>query len=123
MPDEFVLLIVGDERLPGISVKEARSLVDRGAIYICAWGPHSDDFEETFDHASFLPECGPELSFTLMTTSHRSEPLEEALFFALYATHSPHDPDLEIDNIVIVVASEELNSRCYDWLMRENQKS
>jgi hypothetical protein len=63
------------------------------ASYVCAWGPNSEAVEETFDSASFLPEFGEPLPFSLMTTSHRDETPEEALWFAFYNAPPPDDLD------------------------------
>jgi hypothetical protein len=120
-PDgDFILFIASDDRFPGVSHVEARSLIDRGAKYICAWGPYSDDLEESFDYAGFLTECGPELSFTLMTTSHKHDSLDDALYFALYTAGPPDDLDSPLDHVVVAAATEELRSSCLEWVAQEN---
>lgn len=71
--------------------------------------------EESFDYASFLPEYGGELPFTWMTTAHRDEPIEEALWFAFYcAKDEDFEPELSV--VVIVVDSGALEARCCYWL-------
>jgi hypothetical protein len=119
---DFILLIVSDDQFPGIGFVEARSLIDRGAKYICAWGPHSDDLEESFDYAGFMPECGPELPFTLMTTSHKYESLDDALFFAFYTANAPEDLGTDLEHVMVAASSEELRSYCLEWLAQENRK-
>jgi hypothetical protein len=39
-------------------------------------GPDSEAIHDWFDYASFMPEFGRELPFTLMTTAHSDEPPE-----------------------------------------------
>lgn len=110
------VLVIASERAPvPIGTKLARAWIDAGASYMCAWGPDSEAVEETFDYAGFLPECGGELPFTLMTTMHRDEPLEEALWFAFNcAEWGDLEPELKV--VVIVVDSEALETRCRYWL-------
>jgi hypothetical protein len=72
--------------------------------------------DDTFDYAGFLPELGPPLPFTLMTTWHDSEPLEETLEFAFCAAHPPDDLAASLDSVVVVVDSDELEERCRRWL-------
>lgn len=97
-------------------VKVARAWVGAGASYICAWGPQSSAIEEAFDYASFLPELGDPLPFTLMTTSHEKESPEEALRFAFYCGWPPDDLDSELNSVVVVVDSEPLEVRCIAWV-------
>jgi hypothetical protein len=94
----------------------ARHWIDAGAAYVCAWGPASEQVEEDFDYASFLPEFGTPLSFTLMTTSHVDESLSESLWFALHNAQSASDLDLDLDDVVILVDSTELEQSCLSWL-------
>ena len=50
-----------------------------------------------------------------MTTSHKNEPIEEALRFAIYcAKDEGFEPELNI--VVIVVDSEALEARFREWL-------
>lgn len=91
-----------------LGTKTARAWVGAGASYICAWGPDSEAVEETFDYASFLPEFGEPLPFTLMTTSHRDETPEEAFWFAFYSATPPDDLDHELTSVVIIVDSDSL---------------
>ncbi len=109
-----------DERLSekptvALGIKTARAWVDAGASYICAWGPGCEEVEESFDYASFLPEYGGELTFILLTTVHKDEPIEEALWFAFNCAKSV-EPDQELNVVVIVVDSDSLETRCRFWL-------
>jgi hypothetical protein len=84
-------------------------------------GPDSAEVEETFDYASFLPECGEPLPFTLMTTSHRDKTPEKALWFAFYNATPPDDLKHKLNSIVIIVDSDALLTSCTAWA-RENSE-
>lgn len=115
------ILLAGSERLTSTATGTARRWIDAGASYICAWGPSSDDTEEAFDYASFLEDVGTPLTFTLMTTSHRDQALEEALWFAFYNARSPDDLPDSLDTVVIVVDKPALAQVCEAWV-RDNRE-
>jgi hypothetical protein len=114
--ERYVLLIASEREAQAAKVEAARAWIDAGASYICAWGPSSPDVEETFDYAAFLPELGEPVPFTLMTTSHQDEPLEEALWFAFYNGKTPDEPADGTRPVVVVVDSEALEARSIVWL-------
>ena len=118
--DKFVLLALSDGNLRGLTTRQARMCVDAGASYICAWGRDSEELEETFDYAAFLPELGPELPFTLMTTAHRGQLLEEALEFAFRWAQPPDDFPFSLDRVVVVADNSELLDRCTTWIESQN---
>jgi hypothetical protein len=115
----YVLLIASEKPTVALGIKTVRAWVDAGASYICAWGPDCEQVEESFDYSSFLPEYGKELAFALMTTSHKDEPIEEALWFAFNCAKSV-DPEQELNVVVIVVDSDSLETRCHFWLENNN---
>jgi hypothetical protein len=110
---DYILVIASEKPTVALDIKTARAWVDAGASYICAWGPDSEDVEESFDYASFLPEYGKELA--LLTTVHKDEPIDEALWFAFHCANSV-EADRALDVVVIVVDSESLETRCHYWL-------
>jgi hypothetical protein len=56
-----------------------------------------------------------------MTTSHKDETLEDALWFAFYnATHSD-DYDRELDTVVIMVDSDVLEATCSAWVTENKE--
>lgn len=111
----YILVVASEKPAVNLSIKTARAWVDAGASYVCAWGPDSNEVEDSFDYASFLPEYGGELPFHLMTTVHKDEPIEEALYFAFYcAKDVGFEPELSV--VVIVVDSESLETKCRHWL-------
>jgi hypothetical protein len=114
---DYVLVIASEKPTVALDIKTARACVDAGASYICAWGPDSEQVEESFDYASFLPEYGKELE--LMTTAHQDEPIEEALWFAFHCAKSV-ESDQKLNVVVIIVDSESLETRCHFWLENNN---
>jgi hypothetical protein len=115
----YILVIASEKPTVALSIKTARAWIDAGASYICAWGPDSEEVEESFDYAVILPEYGGRLPFTLMTTAHKDEPVEEALWFAFYCAKSG-DSEPELNTVVIVVDSDPLDVRCRFWLENDN---
>lgn len=77
--------------------------------------------EEAFDYASLLPELGEPLPFTLMTTSHEKQPLEDALWFAFYNATPPDDRPHELNTVVVVVDSAALEKECVRWVQENNE--
>ena len=115
----YVLLIVNSRPGTSVPVDVARRWIDSGASYVCVWGPASHQLEEDFDYASFAPDCGGPLAFTLMTTAHGTEALSETLWFAFYNATPPDDLNAELDCVVIVVDSENAAEECELWV-KEN---
>jgi hypothetical protein len=118
---KYVLVVASESAAIQFAEEQARAWVEAGAAYVCAWGPASSVVEETFDHASFLPELGEPLPFTLMTTSHEKEPLEEALWFAFYTATPPEDLPHELNTVVVVVDSAALEERCVSWVQENTE--
>lgn len=112
------VLVIASERLAQLSnVVRARGWINAGAAFVCAWGPNSPEVEETFDYATFLPECGEKLPFTLPTTCDTDEPLEETLWFAFYCGRLSDEPSDGACPIVVVVDSESLEERSIAWVL------
>ena len=119
--EKYILFVASQRAVTSLSTEVARQWIDSGASYICAWGPASPEGEESFDYASFLPELGEPLSFTLMTTSHNKEELDEALWFAFYTASPPDDLNAELETVVVLVDSPELEQKCKSWV-QENRE-
>ena len=113
---KYVLVIVGAGDGVGLSVAHARAWLDVGAAYICAWGPGVSAVEEGFDYASFLPELGVPLPYTLLTTSHERESLSEALWFAFWSSAPPEDLASDLDLVVILPESDTLAQQVRSWV-------
>jgi len=118
---KYVMVIASEREKVPFDSKAARAWIDAGASYICAWGPDSANVEEAFDYASFLPEVGDPLPFTLMTTSHRDRTPQEALWFAFYNATPPDDLDHELKSVVILVDSDCLEATCTAWINENSE--
>ncbi len=116
---KYILFLASEKLGLPLDVREARKWLDAGARYVCAWGPASSKFDDLFDYASLLPELGTPLPFTLMTTSHNKETLEEALSFAFYHATAPEDLEAALNTIVILVDSPLLAERCAGWVRED----
>jgi len=113
--DRYVLVITSERVAQLSNLAAARAWVNAGASYVCAWGGNSSEIEEAFDYSAFLPEFGDPLPFTLMTTSHVDEPLEEALWFAFYNATLPDELEGSCP-VVVVVDSELLERKSIAWV-------
>ena len=118
---KYVLFIASEKSVLLSEVREARRWVEAGVGYMCAWGPASSELDDLFDYATFLPELGTPLPFTLMTTWHDKEELEEALWFAFYSATAPNDLEAELKSVVILVDSPALAERCGTWVLENLQ--
>lgn len=84
----------------------AAKLIERGLVYLVAWGPNCREVEDDFDRAYVewqLDRSDPNAqsaSDILMTTSHPGEPLSEALWYFLNCAE----------------ATEGFTTSCRDWL-------
>jgi hypothetical protein len=113
---KYVLFIASEKPFLSAEVAEARSWIDAGVGYMCAWGPTSSEFDDLFDYATFLPELGAPLAFTLMTTWHDKESLEKALWFAFYNATAPDELGEDLESIVILADTSALADRCTSWV-------
>jgi hypothetical protein len=117
----YLLVIATEKQTVGLTEKSARAWIDAGASYVCAWGPDSPAIEEAFDYASFLPELGEPIPFTLMTTSHKSETLEDALWFAFYNATRSDEHDRKLGTVVVLVDSDILEASCGAWITENTE--
>jgi hypothetical protein len=89
----------------------ARTLLDHGCVYACAWGPDAGRVELAFDLLALeAEEAGrPYIEgadAVVMTTAHEAEPLDEALWFAVFAAMPA---DLEA-NVLVAIAEDRWRS-------------
>jgi hypothetical protein len=110
------ILFASEKAAASSDIGQARRWIDAGVGYMCAWGPASSELDDLFDYATFLPELGTPVAFTLMTTWHDDEPLERALWFAFYSANAPDDLTEDLESIVILVDSPTLAQRCRSWV-------
>lgn len=118
---KYVLLVASGRASIHFTEAHARAWVEAGASYICAWGPAASELEEAFDYAAFLPELGEPLPFTLMTTSHKNETLQEALWFAFYNGKAPDEAGDGACPVVVVVDSKALEAQSVAWMQRNTE--
>ena len=57
-------------------------LLDRGLVYLCAWGARCEDVHDALDSAVVEKEIASgELDYVVMTSWHANESLEESVWF------------------------------------------
>ena len=85
--DGFGLLLVMDARAFSTEVIAAAAmrLIDRGLVYLCAWGPDCQRVEDIFDEAHVENDLEKSCPGVLMTASHHDESLTEALRFFVHS--------------------------------------
>jgi hypothetical protein len=75
----------------------ARRWLELGCVWACSWGPDAGRMELAFDLVEVDAElAGERLRFDCVTTSHETESLDDALWFAVHAA------ELECDAMVAV---------------------
>jgi len=107
LPSEHtVLLIVGDARdVSTDSIAQvAQRLLEAGLIWICAWGPDCQRVHDVFDEVH-VGDGTTEPPFTLMSTWHSGEPLEEAVWFFVNSAF-PLDTELGSTSYVAVTVAD-----------------
>jgi hypothetical protein len=84
--NHFVLLLAADyDNVPSEEItKIAKQLIDKGLAYICTWGPSCEKAHDAFDLANVLWEEKKGKELHVMSTWHSEEPIEEAIWFALF---------------------------------------
>jgi len=84
-----------------------RPLLDRGLAYFCAWGHGCEDVHDTVDECVVERELEVgEAGYTLMTTWHDKEPLEEALeFFSMCAIPSEDQLRGDFERFAVAVGN------------------
>ncbi len=115
--ERYVLVTATASSRACLTVAQARRWIEAGASYVCSWGVDAVDAENTFDHASFLPEVGESLRWTLMTTAHVRETLEETLWFACYCAAAPDDLNTRLDRVIVVAATPAISKACEQWVL------
>ena len=81
----------------------ARTLLDQGCVYACAWGPGSGHVEFAFDLALVDAEiAGRPYNHDVGTTSHEDESLDDALWFAMFNAY----PSDAVPRALLAVSEE-----------------
>jgi hypothetical protein len=63
----------------------AARLLKMGLAYLCAWGPDCERVHDIFDEEDLARDLRGDLHDMVMTTWHRDESLEEALWFFVHS--------------------------------------
>lgn len=103
---------VPDERLRAF----AGDLLDKGCVYMCAWGPDASRIEVVFDLVAVEAELAgkPYVEDVLMTTSHEKESLDDALWFAVFAAFPSEGEARAVLAVCDNAWSDEIESRFAD---------
>ena len=102
--DHFVTLVtLGSTPFPDASIMRlARQLIDRGAVYFCVWGPGCERVHDLIDSEWLADGFEPDSEFTLLTTWHTDEPLEDVIWFAVHAAE-PCQPFVDACRSVVAI--------------------
>ena len=102
----FVLFVAADASAatPNTIGVLADNLVKQGAVYVVCWGPGCTVVEEVFDWAWIAYEqfCYFPDETVLLTTSHPTHSLEEALRFALHSTTPTATFAAQCKNLIVL---------------------
>lgn len=84
-----------------------RPLVDRGLVYLCAWGSHCEAVHDAVDLCVVEKELDAGVSdWFSMTTWHANEPLKEAAwFFRMLAIPSENHVFADFDRLAVAVGN------------------
>jgi hypothetical protein len=97
-----VLFIAADAR--GVHTETIARVAERclasGLVYVCVWGPDCERVHDIFDEVH-VGDGSSEPSFTLMSTWHSDESLEEAIWFFINSAF-PLDTEIETTSYVAV---------------------
>jgi len=105
----FVLFLIADFEI--VSCEEiteiAKQLIDRGLAHICLWGPSCEKAHTAFDLANIAWEEANGRKFPVYSDAYHNEPIEDALWSAIYCA-SVDDPIWEqATTICVTVANQE----------------
>lgn len=95
-----------------------KQLLGQGAVYVCAWGPGCEDFEDAVDEAAVDADLSRETEQpVIMTTSHADETLGEALEF-LFRSACPDEAyaDSCRSAVAIAVGNRSWAEEMQEWL-------
>ena len=98
------------------------SMLSKGMVYFCAWGPGCEELEESVDEEIVYSEAignRSGLGSVVMTTSHSNEKLTDALSFFMSAA-IPAKEYLETcgSSIVLIIGNDEWSLEAESKLIR-----
>lgn len=116
----FVLLLLADgSSWPDAHLAEwAEGVLRAGAVYVCCWGPGAEFVEGAFDQAARALEQDTDRELpVVMTSSHESETLDQALWFAATATWPAEEYEETCRSLVVVsVGDPDWRDRAAEYL-------
>lgn len=101
LPDELIISVAHNFLVAGVAAQ-------------CAWGPDCDRVETMFDLAHVYRRLNDEKDYELLTTSHKGDTLDEAIWFLLNCAW-PAETDLS-SPLVITVGNTEWDKQVQDRL-------
>ena len=113
-PTKFftVLIACDSDQLPEKELSDfAKSLLEKGAVYVCVWGKGCSRFHDIIDlvgvdmKISGSP-CPAQRDGVLMTTWHEKDPLDEALWFLLSCAWPTDDKLTSCSTIAITIGNQ-----------------
>ena len=110
----FVLLVAADTESIAPSVLQAWAgrVLNRGAVYVCCWGPGCEQLHFAFDMAIMdceTAEARADGESVIMTTWHTDEPLLEAVWFSVHAAFPTGIYEAGTDAVVVAAVARD------DW--------
>jgi hypothetical protein len=105
----FTLLLCADYDTSSVSTLSllADRLMDLGNMYFCAWGPGCEKAHDIYDEELVRRNVEKGLEHCVMTTWHDYEPMEEAVWFVLFAAAVTDEYWDECSTVVVTVGSHE----------------
>ncbi len=84
----FICLVVWDAPPNSdVVLRVARTLVESGAVYVCTFGEGCERVHDAVDEVIMTGEREPDDEHVIPTTWHANEPLDDALWFALFTAY------------------------------------
>jgi hypothetical protein len=103
LPTDFIIMLIAADatNIPTETISRvAEHLLASRLVYLCAWGADCERVHDIFDEVH-VGDASIESTFTLMTTWHADEPLEEAAWFFLNCAF-PSDAPVQTASYVAV---------------------
>jgi hypothetical protein len=120
----FSLLLAwhGPEHLNAGQSVAIKELVDCGLIYFCAWGENCESVHDAVDHCDI--HRLQKVDHIIMTTWHKDETLEEAMFFFQDCV-CPAEPlqDMPYDRFAVSVGRPDWYQRMAQYFSPKSSRS
>ena len=116
---DFTLFVAADysKLEPQIISRFFRRAFSRGAVFACLWGPGCESAGEIARLRAALYETAQATEDFLRVSTHAGEPLEEALFYAVYCGFPTDGLVASCGDVVAAAAGDEAWARRIDlWV-------